>query len=174
MEMAKQLSLNEIFHMLRDIVRSYIRFLRVRTKPLIVVATFVLLLFMMVQVMSLVPVSKTISNVGSVKAVGVGVYQDIGCTSPLSSIDWGALDPGSNNNVTVYIRSEGNSVVSLTMNTTNWNPSTASNYMTLTWNYGGQSINVGAAVQVKLTLSVSASVAGITNFSFDINIVASG
>jgi hypothetical protein len=60
------------------------------------------------------------------------------------------------------------------MNTTNWNPSTASNYMTLTWNYSGQSINTGAAVQVKLTLSLSANVTGITNFSFDINIVGSG
>jgi hypothetical protein len=172
--MAKRLSLNEIFHELRDMVRSYVRFLRVRIKSLMVIATFVLLLFMVIQVMSLVPVSKTISNVGSVKAVGVGVYQDIGCTTPLSSVDWGSLDPGSNNNVTVYIRNEGNSVVSLTMNTANWNPSTASNYMTLTWNYGGQSINVGAVTQVKLTLSVSASVAGITDFSFDINIVASG
>ena len=172
--MAKRLLLNEIFHELRDIVRSYIHFLRVRIKPLMVIATFVLILFMMTQVTSLVLTSKTIPNVGVVKAVGVGVYWDAALTNKVSSIDWGVLDPGSNKNVTVYIRNEGNSAVSLTMNTANWNPSTASNYMTLTWNYGGQSINVGAVIQVKLTLSVSASVAGITNFSFDINIVASG
>jgi len=172
--MAKRLLLNEIFHELRDIVRSYIRFLRVRIKPLMVIATFVLILFMMTQVTSLVLTSKTIPNVGVVKAVGVGVYWDAALTNKVSSIDWGVLDPGSNKNVTVYIRNEGNSAVSLTMNTANWNPSTTSNYMTLTWNYGGQSINVGAVIQVKLTLSVSASVAGITNFSFDINIVASG
>ena len=171
--MAKRLLLNEIFHELRDIVRSYIRFLRVRIKPLMVIATFVLILFMMTQVTSLVLTSKTIPNVGVVKAVGVEVYWDAALTNKVSSIDWGVLDPGSNKNVTVYIRNEGNSAVSLTMNTANWNPSTASNYMTLTWNYGGQSINVGAVIQVKLTLSVSASVAGITNFSFDINIVAS-
>ena len=172
--MAKRSLLNEIFHELRDIVRSYIRFLRVRIKPLTVIATFVLILFMMTQVTSLVLTSKTIPNVGVVKAVGVEVYWDAALTNKVSSIDWGVLDPGSNKNVTVYIRNEGNSAVSLTMNTANWNPSTASNYMTLTWNYGGQSINVGAVIQVKLTLSVSASVAGITNFSFDINIVASG
>jgi hypothetical protein len=80
-----------------------------------VIATFVLILFMMTQVMSLVLTSKTIPNVGVVKAVGVGGYWDATSTNKVSSIDWGVLDPGSNKNVTVYIRNEGNSAVSLTM-----------------------------------------------------------
>jgi len=173
--MAKRLLLNRILlHEPRDILRSYIHFLRVKIKPLMAIAIFVLILFIVTQVMAPVLTSKTIPNVGSVKAVGVGVYWDAALTNKVSSIDWGVLDPGSNKNVTVYIRNEGNSAVSLTMNIANWNPSTASNYMTLTWNYGGQSINAGAVIQVKLTLLVSASVAGITNFGFDINIVANG
>lgn len=172
--MVKRSSPTEIFHELRDIVGSYVNFLRVRIKPLMVIVTFVLILFMVTQVTSLIIASKTIPNVGSLKTVGVGVYFDTALTNKVSSIDWGALDLGSNKNVTVYIRNEGNSAVSLTMNTANWTPSTTSNYMTLTWNYGGQSVNVGAVIQVKLTLSVSASATGITNFSFDINIVANG
>jgi hypothetical protein len=41
-------------------------------------------------------------------------------------------------------------------------------------NYGdGQSVNAGI-IQVKPTLSVFASVAGITDFNFNVNIVASG
>jgi hypothetical protein len=41
-------------------------------------------------------------------------------------------------------------------------------------NYGtGQSVNAGI-IQVKPTLSIFASVAGMTNFSFNIDIVASG
>jgi hypothetical protein len=172
--MVKRILPTEIFHEFRDIGRSYINFLRVRIKPLMVIVTFVLILFMATQVTSLIIASKTIPNVGSLKTVGVGVYFDTALTNKVSSIDWGVLDLGSNKNVTVYIRNEGNSAVSLTMNTANWNPSTTSNYMTLTWNYGGQSVNVGAVIQVKLILSVSASAAGITNFSFDINIVANG
>jgi hypothetical protein len=172
--MVKRLLPTEIFHEFRDIGRSYINFLRVRIKPLMVIVTFVLILFMATQVTSLIIASKTIPNVGSLKTVGVGVYFDTALTNKVSSIDWGALDLGSNKNVTVYIRNEGNLAVSLTMNTANWTPSTTSNYMTLTWNYGGQSVNVGAVIQVKLTLSVSASATGITNFSFDINIVANG
>jgi len=159
-------------HELGNIVRSYIDFLRAKIKPLMVLVTLVLILFMVTQVVSVTIMSKTIPNVGSVRAVGVGVYWDAALTNQVSSIDWGVLDPGSNKNFTFYIRNEGNSAVTLTMNTANWNPPTASNYMTLTWNYSGQSLNAGATIQVKLTLSVSASVTGITSFSFDINIVA--
>jgi hypothetical protein len=50
------------------------------------------------------------------------------------------------------------------MATADWNPSTASNYLTLTWNYGGDSIGTGEAIQVSLTLSVSSNVVGINNF----------
>jgi len=158
----------------RNVVRSCVHFLQGKVKPLIAIATFVLIMFAMTQVMSLVLTSKTIPNVGVVKAIGLGVYWNATLTNKVSSIDWGVIDPGSNKNVTVYIRNEGNSVCSLTLNTANWNPSVASNQMTLTWNYGGQSINVGAVIQVELTLSVSASVTGIISFSFDINIVANG
>jgi hypothetical protein len=46
-----------------------------------------------------------------------------------------------------------------------------------TWpwrNYAGQTLSVNQVLQVKLTLVVSAPVSGITNFSFDILITATG
>lgn len=113
-------------------------------------------------------------NVGTVKAVGVGVYWDSGCNSTVSSIDWGVVEPGSAKNTTIYIRNEGNTPETLSFETDNWNPSNATEYMVLSWDYGGQSINVGEVVQVTFTLSVSASIVGITSFSFDITIVGSG
>jgi len=118
--------------------------------------------------------NKTVSNSGSVKGVGVGVYSDQSCTNAISSINWGMLDPGSNANKTVYIRNEGNTPATLSMSTSNWNPTNASSYLTLSWNYGGQTLSANQVVQVKLTLSVSASIKGITNFSFDITITATG
>lgn len=54
------------------------------------------------------------------------------------------------------------------MSTTNWNPSRAAEYITLTWNYSGRSINPGEVLQVTKTLSISNSIEGISNFSFDI------
>ena len=138
------------------------------------VALVIFVLAMLGPVMSLVQSSKTISSSGSIRGIGVGIYQYQNCTSPVSSIDWGMLDPGSNKNVTVYIRNEGNSASNLTMNSADWNPSTASNYITLTWNYTGQTLSVGQVIPVKFTLSVSSSISGITDFSLETTITASG
>lgn len=116
---------------------------------------------------------KTISNVGSVEAIGVGVFWDANSTSEVSSINWGIIEPDSSENVTVYIRNEGNSAVNLTMYVSNWNPSNASNYMVLSWDYAGQVIDAGEVLQVTFNLAVSTEIQGITSFSFDIVIVGS-
>jgi len=144
----------------------------------VAIATLILIggalsLSMLTQAMSSIQTNTKISNQGALKTVGVGVYWDAALTNKISSIDWGMLEPGSNVNKTVYIRNEGNAAATLSMTTSNWNPSNASNYITLTWNYGGQTLNVNEAIQVKFTLSASSSVTGITNFSFDITITAS-
>ena len=122
----------------------------------------------------LLTATRTIGSHGSVKAIGVGVYWDASCTSEVSSVDWGVIEPGSSANVTVYIKNTGNSPVTLTLSTDNWNPTEASSYMTLTWDYGGQSIEAGGVVQVTLSLAVASNVSGITDFSFDIIITGSG
>ena len=136
--------------------------------------TYVLALSLVGQVLSAVQTSRTVSNAGTVKTIGVGVYWDDGCANPLSSVDWGVLEPGSSENVSCYIRNEGSSVSTLSMYTSNWSPSNASGYLSLSWDYGGQSIDVDEVVQVTFTLSVDASIEGITSFSFDITIVGSG
>ena len=118
--------------------------------------------------------NQTITNAGSVRAIGVGVYWDQACANTVASIDWGIIEPGLNVNKTVYIRNEGNAAATLNMTTSNWNPSSASSYMTLSWDYGGQTLTVNEVRQVKLRLAVSPSITGITNFSFDITIAANG
>ena len=135
---------------------------------------YVLALSLVGQVLSVVQPGRTVSNAGTVEAVGVGVYQDNECTTVLSSVDWGVLEPGSTENVTCYIRNEGNLISTLSMYASNWSPSNASDCMSLSWDYGGQSIDVDEVVQVTFTLSVDASIEGITSFSFDITIVGSG
>jgi hypothetical protein len=135
---------------------------------------YVLALSLVGQVLSAVQTSRTVSNAGTVKTIGVGVYRDTACTNMLSSVDWGVLEPGSSENVSCYIRNEGSSVSTLSMYTSNWNPSNASGYMSLSWDYGEQSIDVDEVVQVTFTLSVDAGIEGITSFSFDITIVGSG
>jgi len=117
---------------------------------------------------------KQVPSRGSVKNTNVGIYWDQALTNPVSSIDWGTLEAGSSINRTVFIRNESNTDATSSMVTSNWNPSEASSYMTLSWDYAGQTLNANQVVQVKLTLSVSASITGITDFSFDITIATSG
>lgn len=115
-----------------------------------------------------------LSNIGSIKAVGVGVYWDSSCSDLVSSIDWGLVGSGATKNVAVYIMNEGSAPVTLSLETENWSPSNALDYMSLTWDYGGQVISVDGVVQVTLSLSVSEAIEGITDFSFDIVILGSG
>lgn len=115
-----------------------------------------------------------ISNIGTIKAtVGLGVYLDSACTKPVTSIDWNTLSPGQTQTITVYIRNEGTVTMTLSMKTENWQPTTASNYITLNWNREGYSLNASLVLQAVFTLSVSSSITGITNFSFDIVITGS-
>jgi hypothetical protein len=114
---------------------------------------------------------KTVQSYGAVKAINVGVYWDSGYTNVTSSVNWGSLSPGTSKNVTLYVRNEGNTVVRLSMTSQNWSPANASSYMGLAWNREGQTVTVGSVLMANLSLSVSSSVAGITNFSFDIFIV---
>jgi len=111
---------------------------------------------------------------GTVKAVGVGVFWDSNCTNTVSFIDWGMVEPGSKNNVTIYVRNEGNVAASISLATENWNPPNASDYLALIWDYDERLLNPREVAQVTLTLSVSSSVHGIENFSFDIIISVSG
>lgn len=116
----------------------------------------------------------TLPNVGTVKAIGVGVYWDSSCSDPATYIDWDLVEPGATENVTVYIRNEGSAPITLSLETENWNPSNASSYISLSWDYAGQTIDVDAVLEVTLSLSVSDTIDGITSFSFDIVITGSG
>jgi len=113
-------------------------------------------------------IALSIGSQGTVKAMGVGVYLDSSCSNAVSFVDWGTIEPDSAKNIAVYVRNEGNGIITLILGTDNWTPSNASNYMTLSWDYADQPIDLQEVVQITLTLSTSPDIEGITNFSFDI------
>jgi hypothetical protein len=114
--------------------------------------------------------SRTFSNSGNITAIGVGVYSDSGCTTVLPSINWGTINPGASATYTIYVKNNGTIPVTLTMTTGNWNPTTSSSYITLSWNRQNYTLPAGSSVQALLTLNVSSSINGITSFTFDITI----
>jgi len=114
--------------------------------------------------------SKTGAYADSVRGLGAGIYWDRGCTNRTFSYDWGPMKPGSNKTVTVYIRNEGDSATCLSIATSKWTPSAALGYMTLNWNYTGQILSVDQVIPLELTLAISLTISGITNFSFETTI----
>lgn len=104
---------------------------------------------------------------GAFKMIGVGIYRNPDLTDALSSISWGMLEPGVSQNYTCYVRNEGSSSVVLSLSTINWNPIKASTFISLGWDYGGESLVPSEVVEVTFVLSVSPDVSGVSSFSFD-------
>lgn len=127
-------------------------------------------IMMLTSVLALLQSNRSFSNTGSITTVNVGAYQDSGCTQVLSTIDWGSVVPSSSSSRAIYVKNTGNAPISLNMTVNAWNPSNAANYMTLTWNQESTVLNVGNSVATLMVLSVSASVTGITSFSFNATI----
>jgi len=104
--------------------------------------------------------------------IEIDVYGDAACTQVLSSVGWGEIEAGSSKTRVVYVKNNGDDGVSLSLLTENWDPTGASNYLQLSWDYDGGIIVSGEVRQITLTLSVSPSSGGL-NFSFDIVIIGS-
>ena len=125
--------------------------------------------FLTVLTAGLLSVNQSVPSSGTITAVDVGVYSDSACTQNLTSIDWGTILPGNSVTETIYVKNTGNARIYLTMTTTNWNPSTADGPITITWNIGEDWVlGVDNVHTATLTLSVSSSISGISDFSVDI------
>lgn len=125
-------------------------------------------LFLTVLTTGLLTTSQTVPASGTITGINVGVYTDSACTLNCTSIDWGTLAPGNSTSKTIYIKNTGNIPVTLSLATSNWVPSNANTYLTLTWNRASYVLSAGASVSASLTLTASASAGSITTFSFNI------
>jgi hypothetical protein len=114
--------------------------------------------------------SKIISNQGNVSTIGVAVYWEDTCVNNVTRIDWGLIEPGASENVTVYILNSGTVPMTLNMTTDNWDPAAASTDIALSWDREGNAVNAQSVLQAVLTLSVSTSISDVSSFSFDITI----
>ena len=103
----------------------------------------------------------------TINGIGVGIYWNQACTNKTSALNWGQIYAGSNKTIVVYVKNENNSPVSLKLDTSNWNPVTAYNYITLSWDYSGQVIKVNEVIPIELTLAIESTINGVSDFSFN-------
>ena len=117
---------------------------------------------------------RVIASTGTVKTIGVEAYWDEQCTDVVTSIGWGMIEPGTSKKSMIYVKNEGNSVITLFLNTGNWSPASAENYLSLSWDYTGETLQPNQVLLLTITLNVAQNVAGITSFTFDIIILGEG
>jgi len=115
--------------------------------------------------------SYRVTNIGHIKTVGVTVYSNESCKTPVTEIEWGCLEPGQTENKTVYVKNEGTITVRLSHLTENWDPQFAKDYIFFSWDGENQTLNAGQVIQVTLTLSVDENISDVDTFSFDIIIM---
>ena len=125
---------------------------------------------LLVSALGALTTTRTFSSNGTINVIGVSVYSDAGCTTALSSVSWGTLNPGDTPTQTIYVKNNGTIPVTLTMTYGNWSSQSAQNYITLSWNQNNTQLASGSVATAVLTLNVSSSISGVTTFSFNINI----
>jgi hypothetical protein len=90
---------------------------------------------------------------------------------PAANLQWGALTPGETKLVPVYIQNTGNTPLSITVLPSEWNPTDAATYLTLTCNcveVPAYSLN-----EAYFALIVSPDIKGVGAFSFTITVTGS-
>jgi hypothetical protein len=125
-------------------------------------STAILLSCSAIAVYALLSITVRIRSTGTIKTVGV--------QSSVSSIDWDGLAPGAAATETVTFTNNGSVAEKLSMTTGNWEPSAAASYITLSWDREGAVLQPAASTSATFTLSVSASIIDVKQFSFDITV----
>ena len=119
---------------------------------------------------ALLSANQTVPLSGTITAVNLGVYSDSDCTQNCTSLNVGTLNPGGSATQTVYIKNTGNVPETLTMTANNWNPTSASSSLTLTWNQQNTVLNAGQSIQATLTLTAASSTGSLTTFSCNVTL----
>jgi hypothetical protein len=116
----------------------------------------------------LLTTTQNVPGSGTISAIGLGVYSDSGCTTALTSISFGSVNPGTQVSQTIYLKNTGNIAENLTMAVSGWSPSNAGTYITITWMPTTTPLASGAITSATVTLAASASAGALSTFSFNL------
>ena len=108
-----------------------------------------------------------VDAVGRVTATAnLGIYSESTCQTALTSIDWGTLTPGTSITRVIYIKNTGSGVsLSLGLTTSNWDPAIANGPITVSLDKTGTRLSPGQSTAASITLTVSSTIADISNYS---------
>lgn len=149
-----------------------------KTRILIITTTLIIIIvaIAMATAGSLVSSKKEQANSDAITAIetlNVSIFNDSAATMPCSSFNWESLQPGLNVTDTIYVKNTGNTIETLHMNSTDWNPASTTSVLTLTWDKENNILPVGAVTPAKLTLTAAQNTGNLTAFNFKIIIEGS-
>lgn len=101
-------------------------------------------------------------------SLNLGIYTNNACTNLLNSISWGSVNAGTNTTQTIYLKNLGNTPITLNLSATAWQPTNASSYLSISWDKQAAILNAGQSTQATITLTISTSVEGITDFNTEL------
>lgn len=118
--------------------------------------------------------SQSIPSSGTITtSPSLGVYSDSGCTINMTSLTWGSVAAGNSATQTFYVKNIGTGTLTLSMAVSNWSPSNAGTYLTVSWNQQGTQLTAGESATATITLTVASTVTGFSSFSNTIAITGS-
>lgn len=121
--------------------------------------------------LAVLTVNQNLGSSGTVTtSPNIGVYSNSACTNNMTTISWGSMTAGGSTTQTIYIKNTGTGTLTLGLSSTDWSPVQASTYITMSWDKQGTQLLAGQSTQATLTITVSSSITGITNFSNIISI----
>ena len=142
-----------------------------KTAKLIVIALTLTALTLAATTLAAINVNRDIISSGNITTTpNINVYSDSACTQNLTTINWGSIEAGSNASKTIYVKNTGTGILTLSLATSDWNPTGASTYLTINWNKAGTHLSAGESTSAVLTLTVASNITGITTFSNTITV----
>ena len=166
-------------------LNSIFRYLKASYKTIVVVAIVAIIAVASTSLVSMMLSHSDydiyLPSLGTIKTIHVETYWDPNGENKRETLSWDEIETGKSVNTTLYIKSVSNSIVTLNLNLTDWNPEAISDYITISCDYNGTHLNPGEIIPVTMTLSAFSSddfidylVSNeIRRFNFVIHIVAS-
>jgi hypothetical protein len=138
----------------------------VKTSKSLAIALTVVAITLATLTFAAINVNQNLSSSGTITtSPNLAAYSDSACTTLMTSINWGTITAGESTSQTVYVKNTGTGSMTLSLTTSDWSPSGADTYLTISWNQQGTQLTAGQSVAATITLTVSSSITGITNFS---------
>ena len=116
----------------------------------------------------------TIISTGNIIINGIEAFTNEDFSRANIPIKWRDMSPGERDTKTIYIKNTSTIQVTVSMTVTDWSPASAVGSINIQWNSEGALIQPGAAIPVVITCTVSPTTTGLTNYSCNINIIATG